>query len=234
MLRPSHFLECDIDQHCFIKGASADQVRDALADLFKREGMVLVQEPEYPRGPAEHKALGHTIPRWAAVVMRGSDDWVLVKTSPRQLLAEKPVDFQATRLRMLCETLGASSFLLLATNYERQSGWVLMEVEPGEETLVSGYWLNDLHDNADDGRKFFGHALDTESSPWKITPRSKTLLALLDRMELDIHDRARYEDGPVNVMRDHLTPILMHRQSYEICRNSQDGGSQTFFFRRPA
>jgi hypothetical protein len=184
----------------------------------------------------KHVAPAATIDEWKFQIMSGKGDWTLVRCSPRYALVEKPTSSTSPRFLTLCQSLSAFGFMLMATNYQRQAGWVLLEVEKTGRLFLSGYWLDNLETS--DGKDFFGYSLDTDDSPWKITPRSSTLLKLLsDANSPSIQatlDGSTTRDGTTlfSAMLDDLPRLLMNFENYEITKNFEATDGMTLNFKR--
>lgn len=223
-------LNWEIDQFAFIKGATEDQICAELIKLSSSESM----KQTFEVGQPSHTASSLQSRDWTIQVLTGNDGWVLLRSSPRYLFVESPTCCNAPRFTTICNNLGVAGFMLIGTNYERQAGWILLEAENNGETLVSGYWLDDY--DTSDGKNFFGYALDTKECPWVISPRSKLLKDLIQKVNSNAvndtgSEKISKEDlGSYSVLRDELTPILMNFESYEITQNFGKTGGKTLFF----
>lgn len=224
-------LQWDPDQFAFVKGVNSDQICQALIELCATEGMLEVSEVGQP----VHRPSSTRSSDWTIQVLPGSDDWTLLRCSPRYLFVEKTESFPSPRFSKICKTLNASGFILIATNYERQMGFVLMEVDQSGKTFVSGYWLDDY--DTSEGKDFFGYSLDTEECPWSISPRSNLLHTLIQKVNLDdinltLTGKLTEDGGNLfSVMTEQLIPILVNFQDYEITKNFEKTGGKTLYFR---
>jgi hypothetical protein len=224
-------LQWDPDQFAFIKGANSDQICQALIELCAKEGMLQVFEAGQP----DHRAPSTQSSNWTIQVLPGSEDWTLLRCSPRYLFVENTELTPSTRFAKICKSLNASGFIMIATNYERQFGFVLMEVEQSGEIFVSGYWLDDY--DTSEGKYFFGYSLDTEECPWTITARSNLLLTLFRKVNIaDINSTLTgklTEDGGnlFSAMTEYLIPVLAKYQDYEVTKNFEKTGGKTLYFR---
>ena len=225
-------LSWDPDQCAFIHQASAEQVCKALIELCAAEGMFLTAEQVQP----EHVAPTVEINEWKFQILPGNGDWTLIRCSPRYALVEKPMHSTSPRFLTLCESLSTFGFILMATNYQRQAGWVLLEAERTGRQFLSGYWLDNLETS--EGKDFFGYALDTADSPWKITPRSSTLLTLLSKANSpDIQatlDGSTTTEGVTlfSAMLNDLPRLLTNFENYEVTRDFEATGGTTLNFKR--
>ena len=224
-------LQWDPDQFAFIKGANSDQICQALIELCATEGMLQVFEAGQP----DHRASSTQSSDWTIQVLPGSDDWTLLRCSPRYLFVEKTKSTPSPRFSTICKSLNASGFIMIATNYERQMGFVLMEVEQSGKVFVSGYWLDDY--DTSEGKDFFGYSLDTEECPWTITARSNLLHTLFQKVNiadinLTLTGKVTVDGGNLfSAMTEHLIPVLCQFQDYEVTKDFEKTGGKTLYFR---
>ncbi|MDR0776846.1 MAG: hypothetical protein LBE81_09445 [Azonexus sp.] len=219
-------LNYDANQGIFIKHPDADVVCEELKNLFAAEGMLPSTDAIYPK----HKEPALSCQHWVVQVLAGNAGWILLRTSPRALFAERPASSPSPRLSSLCKKLGVPAFMLLDTVYETEMGEVLMEVQSTGEAFVSGYWITNYKFNND----FFGSSFKLDTK--EIVLQTEFMQKLIEQVDSAIIKKSFASKPtcdlppPFTALGDELTPALVKYQNYEISRDFNSTGGKTLFF----
>jgi hypothetical protein len=123
----------------YLHTGALDRVADALATLFRAEGMRLVPRPP-ERTPSQYDPMQYggagENDLWAMALVPGSEGWTALLTAPLELLCESSATLHRPRLAGLTELLGCDGLQL---NLYDSDSLVLLEASPEGAFEVSGF-----------------------------------------------------------------------------------------------
>lgn len=123
----------------YIRHGSVKEVAHALDAVLEEEGMRRTAAPS-PRTrllvePMQYDG-GLDNDLWAFALFPGGREWVVIKSAPLELLAERAAGSEHMRLADVCRALGAIAFQI---NVYDGSDVVLVEVSKDGAVLMSGF-----------------------------------------------------------------------------------------------
>ena len=186
----------------FIKCGDTAELVQSITSVFEAEGMRRLTS-------APNKRFYHDWPvldcnRWKLEVIVGEGGWHLLLPTPWNLLADRVLADENSRLACLANRLGSEAFSLCTHDaYPGEHGHVLLETI-GSDTFATGHWRNaapedyDAPGASDSDPNFYGTSFVGRVK--SIQPQTKLTQQLwldadlfLKTADFDEHDDCRHE-----------------------------------------